>query len=78
MEKLNAKAVAGKFIAEQLAHIDIGDVTKIRKDMKISQGDATLVFAHFTMIKAETMERLTRVKSKKNALVAGTETPDNK
>jgi hypothetical protein len=79
MEKINAKQLAGKLIAEHLLTFDIGDPTKIRKDMKLSQADSTLVFAHFTMIKAELTDRLTRIKvSKKAKLEAGKETPESK
>lgn len=78
--KLNPKQIAYKLVAEHLDKMEVPDVTKLRKDMKISQGDATLVFAYLTMAKAELGERFTRVKvsKKKSALAAGKETADNK
>jgi hypothetical protein len=79
MVKFNAKQFANKLIAAHLEKMDIGDPQKLRTAHKISQGDATLVFAYLTMAKAELGERFTRVKvSKKKALEAGKETEDNK
>lgn len=76
--KMNPKAIANKIMAAHLEKLEVTDATKLRGAHKLSQNDATLVFAYLTMAKAETMERLTRVKKSKKALEAGKETEETK
>lgn len=76
--KLNPKQLANKIIADHIMKLEVPDSTKLRGTLKISQGDATLVFAHLSLSKAELEERFTRVKKSKKVLEAGKETPDNK
>ena len=74
MEKFNAKSFANGLLAGHIEKMEVPDAVKIRTAHKLSQNDATLVFAYLTMAKAESMERFTRVKKSKK-LEAGKETP---
>jgi hypothetical protein len=74
---LNPKQIANRIMAGYLEKMEVGDAAKLRATHKISQNDATLVFAYLTMAKAETIGRFTRVKKSK-ALEAGKETEETK